>query len=131
MLVQVHNMNKNNCRKGRSDSSSSSGGLGYSAMLGHILIKARNLFRKGNLIPKICSRTGYVYVYGWTDGPGVWVLEGTKENHDKFHEVSNVAEDWNNALKMVGAVFYEYCKIALAISSVCQTHLISLRERSP
>lgn len=100
-------------------------------MLGHISIKARNLFRKGNLTPKTCSRTGHAHVYGWTDGPGVWVLEGTKENHDKFHEMSNVAEDWNNALKMAGAVFYEHYKIALAISSVCQTHQISSRERSP
>lgn len=51
-------------------------------------------------------------VLGWTEGTGVWVLEGSEENHRVYERVcdENSGIGHNEALKKAGATYYENCK---------------------
>lgn len=52
-------------------------------------------------------------VFGWTEGTGVWVLEGSSENHSAlekiYNENPNISE--NEALEKAGAKYYEHCML--------------------
>lgn len=54
----------------------------------------------------------YATAYGWTEGTGVWVLEGTRENHEAFNraydEIPSLSR--NEALEKAGTIYYEHCK---------------------
>ncbi|WEW56269.1 hypothetical protein PRK78_001711 [Emydomyces testavorans] len=54
-----------------------------------------------------CKGVMYATSLGWTPGTGVWVLEGSKENHDTVtrlvQEHSSTPVSWNLILKLAGA----------------------------
>lgn len=57
-----------------------------------------------------CKGLVYATHWGWTPGTGVWVLEGSKENHERL---ANLPKDhslgWNGRLKLAGAAYYDHC----------------------
>ena len=60
-------------------------------------------------------------ILGWTEGTGVWVLEGSEENHHVYGQIcdENPGIEHNEALKKAGAMYYENCKFgALSQDSV-------------
>ncbi len=58
-----------------------------------------------------CKEAMHATMFGWTSGPGVWVLEGTEDNHHLFNSVmtQNRSLERNSALELAGAQFYEHC----------------------
>lgn len=54
----------------------------------------------------------YANLYGWTNGTGVWILEGSEEIHKKLQEESKEGVSWIEALKAAGAKYYEHCEFS-------------------
>jgi hypothetical protein len=62
-------------------------------------------FSKGN-----CKGVAYATHWGWTPGTGVWVLAGSKENHERLANLpSDPSLGWNSRLKLAGAAYYDHC----------------------
>lgn len=59
-------------------------------------------------------------ILGWTEGTGVWALEGSEENHRVYEWVffENPGTEHNEALKRTGATYYENCRLG-AVSEEC------------
>ncbi len=64
-----------------------------------------------------CEGTFHATMFGWTSGPGVWVLEGTEDNHKLLENVmaQNDSLELNSALELAGAHFHEHCKSTLPV----------------
>lgn len=63
-------------------------------------------------------------ILGWTEGTGVWVLEGSEENHRVYERIcdENPGIEHNEALKKAGATYYENCKFGT--SSQGSVHIL-------
>lgn len=57
--------------------------------------------------------TGKIYAdgFGWTNGTGVWVPEGSKRNHELYANASIAYPhlDHNGLLEKAGAKYLEHC----------------------
>jgi hypothetical protein len=62
-----------------------------------------------------CRATGYATLTAYTEDGGVWILEGSKDNHNKY--VAVLAEDSSisheKAIQKAGGLFYNHCKFFL------------------
>jgi hypothetical protein len=59
-----------------------------------------------------CKGAVYATHFGLTPGTGVWVLEGSKDNHELLIKASTDASPgWNTRLKKAGAVYFDHCKL--------------------
>ena len=58
-----------------------------------------------------CKGKIYADTLGWTNGTGVWVLEGSKQNHELYTNVSGTYAhlDRNGWMEKAGAKYYEHC----------------------
>ena len=63
-------------------------------------------------------------ILGWTEGTGVWVLEGSEKNHRVYERIcdENPGIEHNEALKKAGATYYENCKFGT--SSQGSVHIL-------
>lgn len=59
-----------------------------------------------------CRGTGYATLTAATDDGGMWILEGSAENHAKYEAVltQNPTLSHAEAIKMAGGSFYEHCE---------------------
>ncbi|GFF52062.1 hypothetical protein IFM46972_09445 [Aspergillus udagawae] len=56
-----------------------------------------------------CKGAVYATHFGLTPGTGVWVLEGSKDNHELLIKASTDASPgWNTRLKQAGAVYFDH-----------------------
>lgn len=55
---------------------------------------------------------GKATILGWTEGDGVWVLEGSVESHRAYGQVcdENPEIEHTEAVKKAGGTYYEHCK---------------------
>lgn len=56
--------------------------------------------------------SGKAAILGWTEGTGLWVLEGSEENHQAYDRVleENPGIEQTEAVKKAGGTYYENCK---------------------
>jgi hypothetical protein len=59
-----------------------------------------------------CENVVYATHWGWTPGTGVWVLDGSKESHERLANLP-ATFGWNHKLKLAGATYYDHCACAL------------------
>jgi hypothetical protein len=59
-----------------------------------------------------CRGLGYATLTAYTTDDGVWILQGNKDNHDKYETVmtQNATLSYEDAIKMAGGTFFEHCK---------------------
>lgn len=59
-----------------------------------------------------CRGTGYATLTAHTKDGGVWILEGSKENHSKYEAIvtQDATLSHSDAIKMAGGSFYENCE---------------------
>lgn len=59
-----------------------------------------------------CENVVYATHWGWTPGTGIWVLDWSKESHERLANLPATL-GWNHKLKLAGATYYDHCACAL------------------
>lgn len=78
-----------------------------------------------------CKGKIYADVLGWTNGTGVWVMEGSQRNHELYANVSGIHPhlDHNGWMEKAGAQYFEHCSYLFIVKLGIRTD--QLREPTP
>lgn len=75
---------------------------------------------------------GKAAILGWMkEGTGLWVLEGSEENHRAFDQVfeENPNIEQTEAVKKAGGVYYEHCKLCSCPVREIRTSLLTVADK--